>query len=446
MVTPEGQIAAAIHVEAGRIVALASYEDVRSGSPGVVDAGDAVILPGLIDAHVHINEPGRASWEGFETATLSAAAGGITTLIDMPLNASPVTVSAEALAAKREAAEGKLAVDVGFYGGVIPGSERHLADLIRGGVFGIKVFLVDSGLAEFPPCGYEELRRVMAVLADAGTPLLVHAEFPRRVGQPAGFNVRAYDTYLNSRPPEWEMDAILLLIDLCREFPCPLHIVHLANADALAVIQAAQLEGLPVTVETCPHYLYFSAETIPDGDPRYKCAPPIRKLRHRQGLWNGLKSGLIGWIASDHSPCPPEMKCLDTGNLIAAWGGIPGLQTALPAVWTRWRDQRGGLNELARWMSAAPAAFLGLTGRKGAIAPGYDADLVVFDPEAARTWREDDLLYRHPLSPFTGETLYGQVRATYHRGALAWQEGGREACPRQGQTLIRAPRGTEAAP
>ncbi|MCB1070362.1 MAG: allantoinase AllB [Kiritimatiellae bacterium] len=434
VVTPGGIRPAAVHVQEGRIRSITPPEEAPSTA---VDWGDAVLLPGLIDAHTHINEPGRANWEGFETATLAAAAGGFTTLVDMPLNSSPVTVTAAALEAKRDAAEGKLAVDVGLYGGLIPGSEDHLGELIHAGVFGIKAFLVDSGLSEFPPSGLRELRRAMAVLGDAGLPLLAHAEWPRHRAMPAGFNNRAYENYLNSRPPEWELDAILLLIDLCREFACPLHIVHLANAEALAVIQAAQLEGLPVTVETCPHYLYFSAETIPDGDPRYKCAPPIRKLRHRQGLWNGLRSGLIQWVATDHSPCPPEMKQLQSGNLMTAWGGIPGLQTALPAVWTRWKEQGGSVSDLARWFSEAPAAFLGLSGRKGRIAEGLDADLVVFNPEACHKWTDDDLLYRHRLSPFTGESLYGQVQATYHRGSLVWQAGDREPRQRMGQIITR---------
>ncbi len=372
VVTPSGIRAAAVLIAGETIVDVIEPAAVPA-SYRIEDVGDRVVLPGLIDTHVHINEPGRTEWEGFVTATRAAAAGGITTLVDMPLNSSPVTTTAEALALKLEAARGKLSVDCGFYGGVVPGASGQVGPLIAAGVLGFKAFLCHSGIDEFPNATEADLRAVMPELARAGVPLLVHAELTGHspIAAPAtAFECRSYARHLASRPREWEHDAIRLMIELCREFRCHVHIVHLSSADALPMIARAREEGLPLTVETCPHYLTFAAEEIPDGDPRFKCAPPIRERENRERLWEGLRQGLIDTIGTDHSPAPPELKHLDTGDVFRAWGGIASLQLALPAVWTEARRRGFTFTDLARWMALRPAELVGLYGRKGAIAPG----------------------------------------------------------------------------
>ena len=417
-VTPEGVRPATVHIREGRIERVGSPDEVPS-----VDCGDSVVMPGLVDTHVHINEPGRTDWEGFETATAAAAAGGVTTLVDMPLNSIPATTTREALWAKKVAARGKCAVDVEFWGGVVPGNATELAGLLDDGVRGFKCFLVPSGVDEFQHAGEADLREAMPVLARHGSVLLVHAELPgpidaaARVWDGAGpEELRSYDRYLRSRPDAAEVEAVERMVRLCRETGCRVHIVHVASAEALPVLRRAREAGLPVTAETCPHYLTFAAEEIPDGGVAWKCAPPIRSRENRERLWEALREGLLDLVASDHSPCPPALKKIDAGDFRGAWGGIASLQIALSAVWTGARERGFTLEDLARWMCAAPARLAGLEGRKGALAPGYDADLVIWDPEASFAVDPATLRHRHPVTPYAGRTLHGVVQRTLLRG------------------------------
>jgi allantoinase len=422
VVSPRGVAPAAIHMRAGKIHAVRAYNDVPPGA-AVEDVGELAVLPGVVDTHVHINEPGRTEWEGFETATRAAAAGGITTLIEMPLNSIPATTSASAFRDKCDAARGKLFVDTGFWGGVVPENAKNEAELraiYEAGAFGFKCFLVPSGVEEFPCVTERDLRTALPTLAKLGAILLVHAELPGLIEMAlasiAGKNPRRYATWLKSRPRDAETSAIALMIRLAKEFRAKVHIVHLSSADALASLSAAKKEGLPVSVETCPHYLYWSAQDIGDGATQFKCAPPIREEENRERLWGALRAGLIDFVASDHSPCPPEMKCGETGDFLRAWGGIASLQLSLPLVWTMASARGCGLDRVAQWMCVGPARLAGLAGRKGAIAAGCDADFVVFDPEAK--WRVDaeKLFHRHKVTPYAGRELRGVVRATWLRG------------------------------
>jgi allantoinase len=426
VVTPEGTRPAAVLVRGERIAAVVPLVEVPADVP-VDDVGERVVLPGLVDIHVHVNEPGRTEWEGFATATRAAAAGGTTTLVDMPLNSSPVTTTAEALGQKRAAATGQVWVDCGFHGGVVPGNAAHLRPLRAAGVLAFKAFLCHSGIDEFPNTTEADLRAALPLLAQTGAPLLVHAELvsplAREVEAAWAADPRRYAAYLATRPARWEQDAIRLMIDLCREYRCPVHIVHLSAALALPPIAAARAEGLPLTVETCPHYLSFAAEEVPDGDPRFKCAPPIRARENRERLWEALRAGLIDTIGSDHSPAPPELKHLATGDLRRAWGGIASLQLTLPAVWTGASARGFGLDELARWLSERPAGLVGLGRTKGRLAPGHDADLIVFDPEATWTVEPARLFHRHPVTPYAGRTLRGRVDRTVVRGRIVYDAG-----------------------
>ena len=420
VVTPEGVREAAVVIDAGRIVAVVPPDQIPGPLP-VTDLGDDVLMPGLVDTHVHINEPGRAEWEGWETGTRAAAAGGVTTLVDMPLNSTPVTTTAAALAAKAASARGRGRVDVGFHGGLVPGNAGHIEELLDGGVFGIKAFLVPSRMDDFLNATEGDLRAVMPLLAARGVPLLVHAELAGDA--PAPTDPRRYADYLASRPRAWEQQAIEMMIGLCAEYRCPVHIVHLASADAVPALRAARAAGLPLTVETGPHYLFFESGDIADGDTRFKCAPPIRERENRERLWEALREGVIDTIASDHSPCPPEMKALEMGDFEWAWGGISSLQLGLPIVWTGARSRGFGLDDVAEWMCRAPARAVGLGDRKGAIAPGADADFVVWDPEASFPVTPDRLHHRHTMTPYEGVTLAGEVRQTWLRGAKIYQEG-----------------------
>lgn len=396
----------------------------RAGIPSsyrVEDVGNSVILPGLVDTHVHVNEPGRTEWEGFETATRAAAGGGITTIIDMPLNSSPVTTSVAALEAKIASARGKLHVDCAFHAGLVPGNVGALPALIESGVLGVKAFLVHSGIDEFPNATETDLRAAMPILADAGVPLLVHAELPD--GGAAHATTRSYSAYLASHPKEWEHRAISLLIRLCAEFHCQTHIVHLSSADALPMIREAQRSGLPLTTETCPHYLVFSAEDIPDGDTRFKCAPPIRERANRERLWEGLREDMITCIVSDHSPCPPSLKLLSEGDFMRAWGGVASLQVGLPAVWTEASHRGFTLTDVARWMCSAPAQLVGLGSRKGQIAPGFDADFVVFNPDRSFTITAGRIHHRHKVTPYEGRQVLGVIERTYLRGRKIFDNG-----------------------
>lgn len=439
VVTPEGMHPAAVHVSGGRIVSVGGF-DAAAGDVRVVEVGDAVLMPGLVDTHVHVNEPGRAEWEGFATATRAAAAGGVTTLVEMPLNSVPATTATAALHAKREAADGRCSVDVGFWGGAVPGNAAELRPLWRAGVLGFKCFLAPSGVDEFPHVGEAELRTAMPLLTEVGAPLLVHAELPATLEQGAtavaGMDRHRYATYLASRPPAAEVDAIALLVRLCREFGTRVHVVHLATSQALPLLRRARADELPITVESCPHYLHFCAEEIPDGATEFKCAPPIRGQADRDGLWRALADGEIDLVASDHSPCPPAMKAQGAGDWFAAWGGIASLQLGLPVTWTGARARGVGPERLAEWMSAAPARLAGLERRKGAIAPGRDADLVVWDPDAEFTVAPQMLHHRHGLTPYDGGILAGVVLETYLRGIRVYDRG-RFPVERAGRLLLR---------
>jgi len=420
---------ATVLIREGLIVdVLLENDAVPSGVP-IEDVGNLFVLPGLVDSHVHINEPGRTDWEGFATATRAAATGGVTTLIDMPLNSSPVTTTVAALHLKQRATAGQLWVDVGFHAGVVPGNAHAVGPMIEAGVCAFKAFLCHSGIDDFPNATEADLRAVMPQLASAGLPLFVHAELvsPLRPDIEEAFaaNPRSYAAYLATRPAEWEVEAVKLLIRLCREYNCQVHIVHLAAAEEVGpLIEAAKAEGLPLTVETCPHYLYFAAEEVPDGNPRYKCAPPIRRRSERDLLRQMVSDGRINTIGSDHSPAPPSMKQLVDGDLRRAWGGIASLQLLLPVTWTALATNRGAVaSQVVNALTARPAQLVGLGSRKGRIAPGFNADLVVFDPEATFTVDANKLQHRHKLTPYDGYELRGVVRTTYLRGRKIYDSG-----------------------
>lgn len=411
-------------VENGIILALEPYSaSLHTGTP-VDDLGDLVLMAGLTDVHVHINEPGRTEWEGFATATQAAAAGGVTTLIDMPLNSTPVTTTADAFDAKLAAVDGSLTVDVGFWGGLVSEHIDELPALLSSGVLGIKAFLVHSGIEDFPNVTAADIDRAAPLLAPTEMPLLVHCELDASgAPQPQGADVRSYRAYLASRPGRWELDAIALMLDRCRKTGMRIHIVHLSCADALPMLRAAKSEGLPVTVETCPHYLVLDAESIPDGDTRFKCAPPIRERENRERLWQGLADGTIDFVATDHSPCPPELKKLDEGDFTHAWGGIASIQFLLPLLWTEAQSRGFGLDDIERWVCARPAQFAGLGHRKGRLAVGYRADLVAWDPDAAVTISPETIVYRHKITPYGSRSWRGAVRSTWLAGELVWQTG-----------------------
>lgn len=418
VVLPTGERPATVLIDGERIAAVDGH-GANFGTAPVHDCGDGLLLPGLVDSHLHINEPGRTDWEGFATATRAAAAGGITTLIDMPLNSRPVTTSVVALTQKRDAAKGQIMVDCGFHGGVVPGNQDEIRPLIEAGVCAVKAFLCPSGIDDFAASSEADLRDVMPILAEAGVPVLVHAELvgplPAEVEARFRADSRRYSAWLAMRPVEWEVSAIAMMIRLSREFHCPVHIVHLAAAqEALPIINEAKAQGVPITVETCPHYLNFAAEEIPDGDARFKCAPPIRERRQRERLRRAVADGEIDTIGSDHSPAPPDMKCLDSGDLRSAWGGIASLQCLLPAT-----------ADLVRWdiLTRNPATLSGLGDRKGSIAAGLDADLVIFNPNAEHRVTADSLHHRHKWSPYVGRTLRGVVESTILRGRPIYHAG-----------------------
>ena len=416
VILPEGERAAALYLEGGIIERIVEFEGDDPTGAKIFNVPDMVVSPGLVDTHVHINEPGRADWEGFDTATRAAAAGGVTALIDMPLNSIPATTTVAALQAKRDAARAQCHVDVGFWGGVVPGNAGDLEALIDAGVRGFKCFLVPSGVDEFPAVSEADLRQALPILARRHVPLLVHAEDPSLIGSAVN---PTYQAYLTSRPPESELEAVRLMIRLAEEFKARVHIVHVSSAEAVQAIASAKADWVPITAETCPHYLTFAAEEIADGATAFKCAPPIREAAHRAALWDGLAAGTLDLIASDHSPAPPALK--PAGDFARAWGGIASLELSLPAIWTRLRAF-GALADLARWMSAAPAALAGLGERKGQIAEGFDADLVVWDPDAAFTVDPKHLQQRHKMTPYAGRSLFGTVVTTFVRGERVWDK------------------------
>jgi allantoinase len=399
-----------------------------------VDYGDLVILPGLVDSHVHVNEPGRTEWEGFATATRAAAAGGITTIVDMPLNSIPATTTVDALRVKARALNGQCRVDVGLWGGVVPGNTAELGPMLDAGARGFKCFLVPSGVDEFPHVDAGQLREAARELARHGAPLLVHAELPgpieeasRRIaGDPA-----AYETWLASRPPSAEDRAVKLLRDVCAETGCRIHIVHLSSANAIEIVRSARRSGLRLSAETTPHYLHFDAESIDHGRLEFKCAPPIREHSNRERLWRGVADEVIELIVSDHSPCTPELK---QGGFLNAWGGISSVQFVLPVIWTEANARGFGVGTVARWLSEGPARLASLAANKGAIAVGRDADFAIFAPEETFVVEAETIEHRHKVTPYAGETLSGVVRETWLRGQQIFA-GGKHAGPARGRLL-----------
>jgi allantoinase len=441
VLTPAGLAPATLIVEQERISAVIGWGDVPPGAE-LFDFAGSVLLPGLVDSHVHINEPGRTEWEGFQTATQAAASGGVTTLVDMPLNCIPETIDAQALDVKRKAAEGQTWVDWAAWGGVVRGNAESLRPLADAGVAGFKCFLVHSGIDGFAWVEEANLRAGLEKLRGSGLPLLAHAEVGRPIGEATkklhtdGADWRRYSTYLASRPDAAEVDAIALLIRLAEEFSTHIHIVHLSSARALPMLAEARKRGVPITVETCVQYLWFAAEEVPDGATELKCAPPIRNAANREALWNALDEGLIDMVTTDHSPCPPEMKRREEGRWDLAWGGIASLGLALPVLCTAMYRRGVKLERLGEWMGAAPARLAGLDKRKGTLAPGADADFAVFNPDAAWTVTPADLHFRHKLSPYLGAELRGRVVETWLRGKPVFRAGkvmgearGREQVP-----------------
>ncbi|MBA3355212.1 MAG: allantoinase AllB [Pyrinomonadaceae bacterium] len=438
IVLPDSIAPASVHIHNGSITNISSYDDVIFNC-AIVEAGEAsIVMPGLVDTHVHINEPGRTDWEGFATATRAAAAGGATTLVDMPLNSIPPTTTVEGFRAKLEAARGRCYVDVGFWGGVVPGNTPELAALMQAGVLGFKCFLIHSGVDEFPNVTEEDLRKAMPELARLGAVLIVHAEVPgpiNRAGLPARhspagealedgkFCPSAYKTFLESRPRAAENEAVRLMIRLGEEFGARIHIVHHSSADALPLLREARAAGVSITAETCPHYLVFAAEEIIDGATEFKCCPPIRERENREQLWQALGEGTIDMVVSDHSPCPPDMKLRESGDFLLAWGGISSLQLRLPATWTDAQQRGHSIEDLARWLCQAPAALVGLAGRKGTIDVGGDADIVIWNPEQEFLVEPNLLHHRHKLTPYAGRTLSGVVEKTFLRGEKIYDAG-----------------------
>jgi len=442
VLTPDGMRPATLLVENGRIASLHDWDQPGSGSD-LRDFGDHVLLPGLVDSHVHINEPGRTEWEGFKTATQAAAAGGVTTLVDMPLNCVPETIDEAALEAKRKAASGQAWVDWAAWGGVVRGNAEQLPALIRSGVPGFKCFLVHSGIDGFAWVDEAELRLALGKLRGSRLPLLVHAEVAGPVNaatdalNAAHADWRKYSTYLASRPDAAELEAIALLIRLAEEFRTPIHIVHLASAKALPMLADALRRSLPITVETCPQYLWFAAEEIPDGATEYKCAPPIRDAANREALWSALETGLIDMVTTDHSPCPPAMKQRETGRWDLAWGGIASLGLALPVLWTGMSRRGLDIEKIGEWMASEPAKLAGLSGRKGTLSAGADADFVAFSPDACWTVDVEHLHFRHKLSPYLGAQLRGEVVETWLGGERIYGVDGFSAKAR-GRELVRS--------
>jgi allantoinase len=420
-ITPEGSMEAVVLVKDGLIAEILTHEESFDASE-FFNAGDHVLMPGVIDPHVHINEPGRTEWEGFNTATRAAISGGVTTLIDMPLNASPVTINSEALALKVAAAKDQLHCDCGFWGGIVPGNEQEIERLAADGVLGFKAFLTHSGIEDFPNVTEADLRKVMPLVAALRLPLLVHCELTTPVINIEAPDPASYQQYLASRPAAWEDNAIDLMIRLCREFRCRVHIVHLCSASALGKIRMAKEEGLPLTVETAQHYLYFNAEDIADGQTQFKCAPPIREKANNDLLWEALEQGLINFAATDHSPAPPALKHLQSGDFTKAWGGVASLQFALPVLWTLARKKEVAVSKVVQWLCEHPAELIGCSNTKGRIARGYHADLVVLNTSSKFTVTEDIIHHKHTITPYLGQELFGSVEQTWLSGTKVFDK------------------------
>ena len=437
IVTPSGIVDGMVLISSGKIADIIASENAFEGFPSE-DIGDSILMPGIIDPHVHINEPGRTEWEGFDTATKAAAAGGITLMVEMPLNSSPVTTTVKNFELKKQAAEGKLHVNCGFWGGVIPGNEADLEALLDSGVFGLKAFLVHSGIDEFPHSDEQTLRKALKVLKKHNKPLLVHCELEHDLEGASVLNDNPgnYTAYLKSRPNAWEDKAIELVIALCRETGAHVHIVHLSSASSIETIARAKEEGLPLTVETAQHYLFFNSETIPDNDTRFKCAPPIREKENNDRLWEALRSGIIDFVATDHSPAPPEMKQVQSGDLQKAWGGIAGLQFALPALWTSSLERNCTVTDISKWLCENPSRLIRLDRKKGKILKGCDADFVAWSPAKKFTVEEKDILHRHKITPYVDQELYGVVEQTWLQGEKIF-EGGNFLHLNKGKILLR---------
>jgi len=414
VVFPDGERAAAVVVRDGLITAIEAY-DAPVAAAEDRDLGSLALLPGLVDTHVHVNEPGRTEWEGFSSATRAAALGGVTTIIDMPLNSLPPTLDPAALEVKRKSASGQCFVDVGFWGGAVPGNAGQLAPLHESGVFGFKCFLADSGVPEFPPVSAAEMEEAMRIVASLDSLLIVHAEDADTLAHVPYAGGRGYADFVASRPPEAETTAVAAVIDAARRTGARAHILHLASAAALPLIAQAKADGVRITAETCPHYLTFNAETIRDGATDHKCCPPIRGEDDREQLWAALGAGLIDCVVSDHSPCTQELKRLDTGDFAQAWGGIASLQLGLPAVWTGARARGYTLADVVDWMARRTAGLAELP-RKGRIAVGCNADFVVFDPDGRTTVDPTELAHKNPVTPYSGMELRGIVEKTYLAG------------------------------
>lgn len=437
VVQPDTIAPRSVHIREERIVFVGDYDDLVGGCE-IVDAGEeSIVMPGLVDTHVHVNAPGRTEWEGFRSATLAAAAGGVTTLVDMPLNSIPPTTTLAGFEAKLETARNDCFVDVGFWGGVVPGNTAELAPMFAAGVMGFKCFLVPSGVDEFQHVTEEHLREAMPELTRLGALLIVHAELPGSIradsDQPGD-----YRSFLESRPRVAENEAVELMIRLSREFGTRVHIVHLSSAEAIPMLREAQAEGVEITAETCPHYLHFAAEEVPQGATEFKCCPPIRERDNREELWDGLKDGTIGLIVSDHSPCPGEMKLRDSGDFMKAWGGIASLQLRLPVVWTEARRRGFSLLDLTQWLCANPARQVSFAPRKGSIAIGSDADLVIWRPDEPFIVAPASLHHRHKLTPYAGEVLSGVVEKTFLRGRKIYEGGHLMDSPHGNMLLERA--------
>ncbi|KND33057.1 allantoinase AllB [Streptomyces acidiscabies] len=432
VVTPEGERAAAITVAGGMITAVLPYDAPLPPGARVEDVGDHVVLPGLVDTHVHVNDPGRTHWEGFWTATRAAAAGGITTLVDMPLNSLPPTTTVEHLDVKRKVAADKAHMDVGFWGGALPDNTADLRPLHDAGVFGFKAFLSPSGVDEFPHLDREHLARALEEIAAFDGLLIVHAEDPHHLETAPQQGGPKYADFLASRPRHAEDTAIAHLLEEAKRLHARVHVLHLSSSDALPLIAAAKADGVRVTVETCPHYLTLTAEEVPDGASEFKCCPPIREAANQDLLWQALADGTIDCVVTDHSPSTADLK---TDDFATAWGGISGLQLSLSAVWTAARARGHTLDDVVRWMSSRTAALVGLDGRKGAIAPGHDADFAVLAPDETFTVDPEALQHRNRVTAYAGRTLYGVVKSTWLRGERIHADG--EFTAPKGRLLTR---------
>ncbi|MER5552503.1 allantoinase AllB [Streptomyces sp. NPDC002793] len=419
VVTPEGTRAASVLVDGGTIEAVLPYDADAPDGARVADLGADVLLPGLVDTHVHVNDPGRTEWEGFWTATRAAAAGGITTLLDMPLNSLPPTTTVEHLRVKQGVAAPKAHIDTGFWGGAIPSNAKDLRPLHEAGVFGFKCFLSPSGVEEFPELDQGQLARSMAEIAGFGGLLIVHAEDPHHLAEAPQRGGEKYADFLASRPRDAENTAIEGLIAHAERLNARVHVLHLSSGDALPLIAEARRRGVRVTVESCPHFLTLTAEEVPDGATEFKCCPPIREAANQDALWAGLADGTIDCVVSDHSPCTTDLK---TSDFASAWGGISSLQLGLPAIWTEARRRGHTLDDVARWMSAAPAELAGLA-RKGAIEAGRDADFAVLAPDETFTVDPAGLFHRNQVTAYAGRTLHGVVRSTWLRGTRIAADG-----------------------